>query len=64
MILGMLNTVRSVIPAGAAIPPDCEAKLRRNFPNLDAVASVYGTSEIGIVARWKANNKQDLGPML
>jgi hypothetical protein len=50
-----LNSLQSIIPAGAAIPMSSEEKLRRSFPNLKNVASLYGTSEIGIVARTDTN---------
>ena len=46
-----LNSVRSVLPAGAAIPLECERKLCLNFPNLVGVCSLYGTAEVGILAR-------------
>ena len=48
---GVFNSIKSVLPAGAAIPLECERKLCLNFPNLPGVCSLYGTAEIGILAR-------------
>ena len=55
-ILGLLGSVKSILPAGAAIPLESERKLRENFPELRSVSSLYGTSEIGIIARTDTNN--------
>jgi len=48
--------VKTILPAGAAIPLESERKLRENFPELTSVSSLYGTSEIGIIARTDTNH--------
>ncbi len=53
--LGLLGSVKTILPAGAAIPLESERKLRENFPELRSVSSLYGTSEIGIIARTDTN---------
>lgn len=45
-----LESVKLLMPAGAAVPSSCEVKIRAKFKSLMGVLNVYGQTECGLVS--------------
>ncbi len=44
-----LDSVKLIMPAGAAVPSSCETLIRMKFRNVMAVLNVYGQTECGLI---------------